>query len=151
MNKLHAKLMMGVVLAASLAAALPAQASDTVVMLPLAGAMAANDAQQRLGDGVKFYFGDQPTPPVLSTLTSDHTSLRTNGFAKSAEKSCNWVFLSAMLQLQKRAVEVGADAVIHTVSNYNDKEMSSQTEFECHAGAIMSGVAFKADFVKLAQ
>lgn len=151
MKKVNSKVMMGAVLAAALAGALPAHASDTVVMLPVAGAMAANNAQQRLGDGVKFYFGDQPTPPVLNTFLSDHTSLRTNGFGKSAEKSCNWVFLSAMLQLQKRAVEVGANAVIHIVSNYNDKEMSSQTEFECHAGAIMSGVAFKGDFVKLAQ
>jgi len=143
--------LMGLALVASLAGGLPAQASDTVVMLPVAGAMAANNAQERLGDGVKFYFGDQPTPQVLNTLLSDHTSLRTNGFGKSAEKSCNWVFLSAMLQLQKRAVEVGANAVVHIVSNYDDKEMSSQTEFECHAGAIMSGVAFKGDFVKLAR
>src|SRR5471032_2051587 len=151
MKKVNSKLVIGVVLAASLAAALPAQASDTVVMLPIAGAMAANDAQSRLGDTVKFYFGDQPTPEVLNTITTDKTSLRTNGFGKSNEKSCNWVFLSAMLQLQKRATEVGANAVVHIVSNYNNKEMSSVTEFECHAGAIMSGVAFKGDFVKLAR
>jgi len=137
-------------LGAGLAAPLAAQAADTVVMLPIAGAMAANDAQGRLGDSVKFYFADQPTPTVLSRITSDKTSLRTNGFGKSAEKACNWVFLSAMLQLQKRAHDVGANAVINIVSNYNDKEMASQTEFECHDGAIMAGVAFKGDFVKVA-
>jgi uncharacterized protein YbjQ (UPF0145 family) len=151
MKKANSNVMMGAVLAAWLAAALPAQAADTVVMLPIAGAMAANDAQSRLGDTVKFYFGDQPTPEVLNTITTDKTSLRTNGFAKTAEKSCNWVFLSAMLRLQKRATEVGANAVVHIVSNYNDKEMSSVTDFECHAGAIMSGVALKGDFVKVAQ
>lgn len=133
-----------------MAALSPARAADTVVMLPIAGAMAANDAQARLGDSVRFYFADQPTPPVVSRLVSDKTSLRTNGFGKSAEKACNWVFLSAMLQLQKRAQEVGANAVINIVSNYNDKVMASQTEFECHDGAIMAGVAFKADFVKVA-
>ncbi len=137
-------------LAATLASPLAAMASDTVVMLPIAGAMAANDAQKRLGDSVKFYFADQPTPAVLSRITTDKTSLRTNGFGKSAEKACNWVFLSAMLQLQKRAQDVGANAVINIVSNYNDKEMASQTEFECHDGAIMAGVAFKGDFVKVA-
>lgn len=139
-----------VLLAFALISPLAASAADTVVMLPIAGAMAANDAQQRLGDSVKFYFADQPTPKVLSRITSDRTSLRTNGFGKSAEKACNWVFLSAMLQLQKRALDVGANAVINIVSNYNDKEMASQTEFECHDGAIMAGVAFKADFVKVA-
>jgi len=127
-----------------------ASAADTMLKFPIAGAMAANDAQARLGDSVKFYFADQPTPPVISKITSDKTSLRTNGFGKSAEKACNWVFLSAMLQLQKRAQEVGANAVINIVSNFKDVEMSSQTEFECADGAIMAGVALKADFVKIA-
>ncbi len=143
-------LSVSLLLAVALASPLTAMAADTVVMLPIAGAMAANDAQKRLGDSVKFYFADQPTPQVLSHIISDRTSLRTNGFGKSAEKACNWVFLSAMLQLQKRAQEVGANAVINIVSNYNNNEMASQTEFECHDGAIMAGVAFKADFVKLA-
>ncbi|HEU4846149.1 MAG TPA: excinuclease ATPase subunit [Burkholderiaceae bacterium] len=146
------KLMISAILSgAALMAALPAQASDTVLMMPIAGAMAVNDAQARLGDSVKFYFGDQQTPRVQSKIGSDKTSQRTNGFGKSAEKSCNWVFLSAMLALQKHAQEVGADAVINIVSNYKDKEVSSQTQFECHDGAIMSGVALKGDFVKLAK
>ena len=136
-------------LAVTLAAPLTALAADTMVKLPIAAAMASNDAQARLGDSVKFYFADQPTPPVVTRITTDKTSLRTNGFGKSTEKACNWVFLSAMLQLQKRAVSVGANAVINIVSNFNDKEMASQTEFECADGAIMAGVAFKGDFVKI--
>jgi uncharacterized protein YbjQ (UPF0145 family) len=127
-----------------------ASAADTMLKFPIAGAMAANDAQSRLGDSVKFYFADQPTPPVISKITSDKTSLRTNGFGKSAEKACNYVFLSAMLALQKRAHDVGANAVINIVSNFKDIEMASQTEFECADGAIMAGVALKADFVKIA-
>jgi uncharacterized protein YbjQ (UPF0145 family) len=140
------------VLAALLVAtAFSATAADTMVKLPIADALAANDAQQRLGDSVQFYFGDQPTPTVLTRITSDKTSQRTNGFGKSAEKACNWVFLSAMLQLQKRAQSVGANAVINIVSNFNDKEMSSRTEFECANGALMAGVALKGDFVKIAR
>jgi uncharacterized protein YbjQ (UPF0145 family) len=127
-----------------------ASAADAMLKFPIAGAMAANDAQSRLGDSVKFYFADQPTPPVLSKITSDKTSQRTNGFGKSAEKACNWVFLSAMLALQKRAQDVGANAVINIVSNFKDVEMASQTEFECADGAIMAGVALKGDFVKIA-
>jgi uncharacterized protein YbjQ (UPF0145 family) len=127
-----------------------ASAADKMIKLPIAAAMAANDAQSRLGDSVKFYFADQPTPKVLTKITSDKTSQRTNGFGKSAEKACNWVFLSAMLALQKRAQEVGANAVINIVSNFKDVEMASQTEFECADGAIMAGVALKADFVKIA-
>lgn len=149
MNKLISTAMLAASLSAIASA--PAHAADTVLMMPIAAAMAANDAQSRLGDSVKFYFADQPTPPVASKITSDKTSQRTNGFGKSADKSCNWVFLSAMLALQKRAHEVGADAVVNIVSNYKEKVVASQTEFECHDGAIMSGVALKGDFVKLAK
>jgi uncharacterized protein YbjQ (UPF0145 family) len=127
-----------------------ARAADTMLKFPIAGAMAVNDAQNRLGDSVKFYFADQPTPTVLTKIASDKTSQRTNGFGKSAEKACNWVFLSAMLALQKRAHELGANAVVNIVSNFKDIEMASQTEFECADGAIMAGVALKADFVKIA-
>jgi uncharacterized protein YbjQ (UPF0145 family) len=137
-------------LAVSLAS-FSASAADKMVKFPIAGAMAANDAQARLGDSVKFYFADQPTPKVLKKITSDKTSLRTNGFGKSADKACNYVFLSAMLALQKRATEVGANAVINIVSNFKDVEFASQTEFECADGAIMAGVALKGDFVKIAE
>ena len=129
----------------------PAHARDDKVMLPIAAAMADNDAQGRLGDSVKFYFGNQPTPKILQKLGSDTTSQKTNAFGKSNDKACNWVFLSDMLSLQKRAAELGANAVIHIVSNYNNVENSSPTEFECHVGAIMAGAAFKAEFAKVAK
>jgi uncharacterized protein YbjQ (UPF0145 family) len=128
-----------------------AQARDTKLLLPLSAAMSANGAQSRLGDSVKFYFGNQPTPKVLERLGSDKTSQKTNSVGKSPETACNWAFLSAMLRLQQRAHELGADAVINIVSNYKNEEMSSDTQFECHDGAIMSGVALKGEFVKLAK
>jgi len=134
--------------AAAIAATAPAQARDTKLMLPLAAAMADNDAQNRLGDSVKFYFGTQKTPKIAQKLSTDQTSQKTNSFGKTAEKACNWAFLSAMLRLQARAKELGADAVVNIVSNYKNVEMSSETEFECHDGAMMTGVALKGDFVK---
>jgi len=137
------------VAAAVVAAATPAQARDTKHMMPIAAAMAANDAQNRLGDSVKFYFGDQKTPAIVERLGTDKTSQKTNSFGKSAETSCNWAFLSAMLRLQARAQELGANAVVNIVSNYKNIEMSSATDFECHDGAIMTGVALKGDFVKI--
>ncbi len=143
------KQLIAIALALVAVQAIPAQASDTKVMLPIAGAIAANDAQEKLGDSVKFYFGNQPTPKILKRLGSDKTSQKTNAFGKSNEKACNWVFLSDMLALQKRAKQLGANAVINIVSNYNNVENSSDTEFECHVGAIMAGVAFKGQFVQI--
>lgn len=135
--------------AAAMAAIAPAQARDTKHMLPIADAMAANDARNRLGDTVQFYFGDQKTPAILERLGSDKTSQKTNSFGKSAQTACNWAFLSAMLRLQERARELGANAVVNIVSNYKNVESSSATEFECHDGAMMTGVALKGEFVKL--
>jgi uncharacterized protein YbjQ (UPF0145 family) len=135
----------------TLGIATTAHARDTKLLLPLSTAMSTNDAQARLGDAVKFYFGNQPTPPVLERLGSNKTSQKTNSVGKSPETSCNWAFLSAMLRLQQRARELGANAVINIVSNYKNEEMSSDTQFECHDGAIMSGVALKGEFVKLAK
>lgn len=130
--------------------AVSAQAADTKLMLPIAGAMAANNAKERLGDSVKFYFVGQPTPKIIEHLGHDKVSLKTNAVGRSNETSCNWVFLSDMLKLQQRAIELGANAVINITNNYNNIENPSATEFECHVGTIMSGVAFKAEFVKIA-
>ena len=137
--------------AAAIAAIAPAQARDTKHMLPIANAMAANDAQNRLGDTVQFYFGDQKTPAILQRLGSDRPGQKTNPSGKSPKPACNWAFLSAMLRLQERARELGANAVVNIVSNYKNVEHSSATEFECHDGAMMTGVALKGDFVKLKQ
>ncbi|HEY0490521.1 MAG TPA: excinuclease ATPase subunit [Telluria sp.] len=131
------------------AIAAPAQARNTKVMLPLAEAMTENDAQSRLGSDVKFYFAGQAAPKVLQKLGTDKTSQKTNAFGKSDAKACNWAFLSAMLRLQGRARELGANAVVNIVSNYDNVEFASATEYECHAGAMMAGVALKGDFVKV--
>lgn len=143
------KVMILLAITAALAVLLPAQAADNKHMISIDKAMADNDARGRLGDTVRFYFGDQATPPVATRLGSEKTSQKTNGFGKSADTSCHWVFLSAMLALQKHAQSIGADAVINIVSNYKNIEYSSATEFECHDGAIMTGVALKGEFVKL--
>jgi uncharacterized protein YbjQ (UPF0145 family) len=56
-----------------------------------------------------------------------------------------------MIALQNRARQLGANAVVNIVSYYQKSVMSSETEFECHAGAVITGVALKGDFVKIAN
>jgi uncharacterized protein YbjQ (UPF0145 family) len=109
------------------------------------------DAQDKLDGSIKFFFGTQPTPPILTKLGSDVSNRKTNSFGKSDEKACAWAFLSAMIALENRAKQLGANAVVNIVSYYQKVEMSSTTEFECHAGAIIAGVALKGDFVKIAE
>jgi len=140
----------GLALALALAAT-SVHAADRTVMLPIAVAMDSADARAKLDESVKFYFGDQAAPGKQVALGSSHTSQKTNAFGKADATACNWAFLSSMLQLHRHAQKVGANAVINIRSNYNNQEMSSSSQFECHAGAVMAGVALKADFVKIGQ
>jgi uncharacterized protein YbjQ (UPF0145 family) len=128
-----------------------ADARNTKHLLPLEVALAVKDAQDKLDGSIKFYFGSQETPKVITKLGTDIANRKTSAFGKSDEKACNWAFLSAMVALEKRAQQLGANAVVNIVSYYDRKVMSSTTEFECHAGAIIAGVVLKGDFVKIEE
>ena len=86
----------------------------------------------------------------VSTIFSEYKSnKKTNGFGKSAKKSCSWALLSALKSFQKRANSLGANAVIDIKSNFKNKEFVSSTEYQCGKGFLMSGVALKANIVNL--
>jgi hypothetical protein len=53
--------------------------------------------------------------------------------------------------LAGRARTEGGNAVINIVSYYKKNVFSSATEYECHAGAIIAGVALKGTVVKLSK
>jgi uncharacterized protein YbjQ (UPF0145 family) len=127
------------------------EARNTKHLLPISVALAVKEAQEKLDGSIKFYFGSQETPKIATRLGSDVSNRKTNAFGKSDEAACNWVFLSAMIALEKRAQQLGANAVVNIVSYYDRKVMSSTTEFECHAGAIIAGVVLKGDFVKIEE
>ena len=103
-------------------------------------AMTTVAAQNRL-QGIEFYFGDQKHPEVLKDLGEFYTNKKTNAFAKSDKQACEWVFLSALMQLQERARNLNANAVINIKSYYKYLEFASETDFECGAGPCLGGVA----------
>jgi uncharacterized protein YbjQ (UPF0145 family) len=135
----------------SLATVWTADARDDKLFFKIAEALAAKDAQEKLDGSVKFFFGDQPHPKILTKLGSDVSNLKTNAVGKSDERACHWVFQSTMIALQRRAQQLGANAVVNIISFYRKVPMSSATDFECHAGATIAGVALKGDFVKIAD
>jgi uncharacterized protein YbjQ (UPF0145 family) len=131
-----------------LAAAAPSFAADEVVMLPIADAMNMPEAQQKLGDSIKFYFGTQPATRITQNFGNFVANPKTNAFAKTEGKACEWAFLSALISLRDRAMSVGANAVVNIESYYRKHEVSSQTEFECHKGFLIAGVALRGDVVR---
>lgn len=136
--------------AALVLCALPglSQARDTTHYLPFDEAVAEATAAGRLDGSVKFYLAKRPAGAqiVRSGVT---TSKKTNAFNKTDEAACSWALQSALIGLEKSAKAAGANAVVDIVSNYKHIEYKDSSKYECHAGAVMAGVALKANFAKV--
>ncbi len=138
-----------VVLVVTLVFSLGAQARDTKHLFSIQDALDSADFRERLNPDIKLFFGDQPHGTSSKNFGEFVTNRKTNGVGKSDRAACEWVLLSALLVLQERAVTEGGNAVVNIRSFYKKNEMSSTTEFECHAGAIVTGVALKGTVVKI--
>ena len=137
------------VVLATLLAGTAAHARDDHIQFPIKDALETSAAQSKLDKTVKLFFGKQGhAKPVLS-MGEWKTNKKSNAFNKSDKEACEWVFLSAVLELQERARAEGGNAVVNIRSNYKNHERSSETEYTCGAGGLMAGVAFKGTVVKL--
>ena len=128
-----------------------AYSRDSKIMFSIEEAFASDDFKEKLDPDVQFFFGDQQYPKSADSLGTFASNKKTNAFGKSDEKACRWVFLSALISLQERVKNEGGNAVVNIVSYYKKNVVSSETEFECHAGNIMAGVALQGKVVKLAK
>jgi uncharacterized protein YbjQ (UPF0145 family) len=124
-----------------------AYARDDISKYPIAKLLESSKAKEALLD-IPLYFGTQKHKAVTKKYGEVSTNKKTNAFMKSDTEACEWVMLSALKALQERAVREGMDAVVNIESNYKNRQFSSETEFECGAGAIMAGVALKGTLVK---
>ena len=125
------------------------QADDAKHSFSIQEALASKEYKGRLYKEIKFYFGTKPDQRIRKNLGNYVANKKTNAFLKNDHKACEWVFLSALLSLQKRAIAEGGNAVINIRSFYKKNEMSSKTKFECHVGLLMAGVALKGTVVYL--
>ncbi|PMR72334.1 excinuclease ATPase subunit [Halomonas heilongjiangensis] len=132
-----------------LALAATAQARDTRHLLSIEEAMNTPAARERLDPEIRFVFADADHGEVVAEHGNYVTNKKTNAFNKSDEEACHWVMLSALLSLQERVRAEGGNAVINIESYYKRNAMASLTEYECHAGAVMAGVALRGDVVTL--
>ena len=126
-----------------------AVARDTKHLLSIQEAMNSKTFQERLNPEVRFYFGDTSHPAPQVRLGEFVTNKKTNAVGKSDQEACRWVFLSALLSLEQRALAEGGNAVVNVRSYYKKNTFSSATEYECHAGAVIAGVALIGDVVRL--
>jgi uncharacterized protein YbjQ (UPF0145 family) len=140
------KKMIAVFVGGLLAVSDVALARDNVLHLPLADVLAMPEAQGKLDGSVSFYLSGAAHPSVVKTLGDDVANKKTNGLGKSDDKACRWAALAALLAFQESAKKQGANAVINLVSYYKRQTFESPTEYECHAGGVVVGVALKGDY-----
>jgi len=134
--------------AAVLMVSAAAGARDDVGTYPLADVLGNPEYAQRL-EGVKFFFGKQPHPAIEKTIGEFQSNKKTNAVGKSDKQACEWAFLSALLSFHQRALSEGGNAVVNIRGYYKKQPFSSETEFQCGAGATMAGVTLKGTVVKL--
>ncbi|WP_301099370.1 excinuclease ABC subunit A [Otariodibacter sp.] len=119
---------------------------DTVHYYSIQDALNSPQAKQVLDPNIQLSFAKQASGKVLqSGLVSNK---KTNAVNKTDKEACEWAFLSAVKQFQETAKSNGATKVGNLVSYYKKNTYTSSTQFECHTGNIIGGVALKGDIVK---
>jgi uncharacterized protein YbjQ (UPF0145 family) len=126
-----------------------ADARNTRYELKIAEVYADPRYAENVPKDVAFYFADQAHPAVETSLGEFVTNKKGNSAGRPDEEACRWTMMSALKQLRDRAIAKGGDAVINIVSYYRKQVFASDTLYECHAGAIIAGVALKGTVVKL--
>ncbi|MDU9389532.1 excinuclease [Pseudomonas sp. zfem002] len=138
--------------AALMLCALPglSQARDTALYLPFEKVVQQMTAEKKLDGSVKFYLaGVQPKGKVTVVSPGAVTNKKTNAFNKSDEAACEWALQSALLTMQDAAKKVNANAVTNIASYYKKNERKDAVTYECHAGAVMAGVAIRGDLSRV--
>jgi uncharacterized protein YbjQ (UPF0145 family) len=121
-----------------------AHAADRKVMQSFQEAIQNATAAGKLDGSVKFYLaGTGPKGKVLESNVV--TNRKTNAFGKSDGEACDWAAQSALIALQDAAKTAGANAVVNIVSYYKKVENKDPANYECHAGAVIAGVALRGD------
>lgn len=128
-----------------------AHSRDSKHLFTIQDAMITADFQEKLDPSIKFYFGSQTHAEIESVIGKYTSNKKTNAFNKSDEVACQRAFLSALLSFQQRVQNEGGNAVIEIESYYKKKPFTSETQYECHAGAIIAGTALRGKVVKLAN
>lgn len=124
-------------------------ARDTTHYLPFDAVVAEATQAGRLDGSVKFYLAGKTPASAKVVRSGVATSKKTNAFNKTDERACSWALQSALIAMQQSAKAAGANAVVNIASNYKHVEYKDDQKYECHAGAIMAGVAIKGDLANI--
>jgi uncharacterized protein YbjQ (UPF0145 family) len=146
--KRHTSILLGCLLC--LFAASTADARTTFHDLSAQEAAESEIGKAKLLD-VPFYLSGQKHAKVAREFGVFTSNKRTNAFGKSDEAACQIAFLSAIISLQKRATELGGNAVIDIKSITKHNDLDSATDYRCAAGGVIANVVLTGKVVKLEE
>ncbi|HDR1021720.1 TPA: excinuclease ABC subunit A [Pasteurella multocida] len=121
-------------------------ARNDAMFLPISDVVNSSEAKAKLDPSIKMAFGSKLSGKVVAAELK--TSKSANAFNRDDISACRRAMLSALIQLQHKAKELGVHKISNIQSNYKNNPYSSTTQYECHVGHFPANVALKADFVK---
>lgn len=149
-NKGVGSILRAAALVAAVALAAPAaQARDERVLFDIAPVLASAEGKDRFDDTVEFYFGERPYPQVVDSYGVHTSERRSFTPVYSEEDACKRAFIEALAGLRDAAKARGANAIVNIKSIYKNREFRSETQYECRAGYLVTGVALEGRLVKL--
>ncbi len=128
-----------------------ASAADVKRHLPIENAMENGKVKDAIYPEVALYFAGDQYPAIIDDHGVFKASKKTNTFMKEKVDACEWAFASAIVSLQRHALEHDANAVVEITSNIKNRTNPSNTEYDCLTGSMMVNVAFRGRVVKLAK
>jgi hypothetical protein len=135
----------------SMMLAIPAaQARNVKVMLPIADALDTPLAQRELDKKIPLEFGQKTVNAAI--LSEERVYKKKNRSTLTDKEVCHELFVTALKEMQDRAKSVGANTVTNIRSSYAKKApIASTTQYECHTGRALAGVALTGEFINSAS
>jgi hypothetical protein len=126
-----------------------AHAKDDLRLFSISDALGTHEGKTELDPAVKLYFADQPHPKVEKTLGTWVTNKKFPVLNKPPKSVCEYTFIDALKELQRRALKEGGNAVVGIESYYKKMIRSSTDKYMCGVGYVAIGVALRGTVIKV--
>ncbi len=126
-----------------------AQAENRVLEMKIEEAL-TYEGKHKIRDMPYFLRGEEHGK-VAESLGPMKTNKRSRSVGRSGEFACAIAFQSAVIQLQKRAFELGANAVVDIVSVVDSRSIEVERGFRCSLEPFTANVVLTGRAVKLEE
>ncbi len=120
-------------------------AANQLMEYSIQDALNTEDARLRLGDSVKFYFGEKPANMTGRAIVVSKVRRKT---VRNKDNACHWAFLSSMLKLKEEAIKRNSRYVVNIASNYQNNVIISKDKYQCALGLVAAEVALKGELME---